>query len=148
MSIMQRDITKTLQQAMQVAATCMHRVLTENANWSGRIGSLHCLTPGCCVCCTGRRCGTARARSKESCTAQQGRQAHHCFRWPLGRREPKDRCPSCQRHAGRQGCWRAGMHLIHPEHDACAVLVIRSAVESMCCGYCDCKALLLCKNII
>jgi len=119
----QHDITKTLRQAMQSAATCMHRVLTGNVDWSGRIGSLPCLTFGCCVCCAGRRCGIARARRKESGTAQQGCKAHHCFRWALGRCEPKDRCSSCQRHAGRQGCWRASMFLVHPEHDACAVLV-------------------------
>ena len=110
----QHDITKTRRQAMQGAVTCMHRVLTGKVDWSGRIGSLHCLTSGCYVCCAGRRCGTARARSKESGTAQQRCKAHHCFRWALGRREPKDRCSSCQRHAGRQGCWRAGMYLIHP----------------------------------
>ena len=96
------------------AAICMHRVLIGNINWSGRYGSLRCLTSGCCFCCAGRRCGVARARSKESGTAQQGRKAHHCLRWALGCRERKDCCTSCQRHAGRQGCWRASMYLIHP----------------------------------
>jgi len=105
----QHDITKTLRPAMYSTAACMHRVLTGNVNCFGRIGSLHCLTSGCCVCGAGRRCGTARARSEESGTAQQGRQAHHRLRWALGCREPKDCCSPCQRHAGRQGCWRAGM---------------------------------------